>query len=503
MPLMAAVSHAASARLQEFQMHQLSKMAWSSAVLPYALGSVHPFLTEVLSMVARHLEQMNSPGAHSLLWALWTSGHPKPLDAVFCEWLHKGVDLSDMSTAVDVLLMDSEWRRDEDERMWLSLLKPGSRSGAPQRVIDKWSIAPPSSSEVLGDSSVKVIVADAPWDLSKVERNRPELAKYLQRFPSLEKWVQPTSGNHWDKLSSVIEFVERRLRLHLPTMPAAPLHLLEVLEVFAQSREHWLKVAGGAKGEVVEHTFNSRGPWRPHEVVLECGTFVGYSATRLAVQVWRHCGGPVGPRVATIEVDPIHVCIARHFLDLAGISNIVEVSLGQVRDVVPRIVENFGANTLGFIFMDYKGSIFHADLEWLELLSAIAPRGLEVADNVALPGAPLLLWRLAKSASWLLTAYAMMEFFEPNTEDWMAVGEYQGPCRPTAAAPPAPIGWQRLNWHTDHMRRRAGGLRPTEGDMFEADRVAYSRHVRRHFVAAGIEAIPWKGPPSQDQDELE
>merc|ERR1712139_89560 len=85
----------------------------------------------------------------------------------------------------------------------------------------------------------------------------------------------------------------------------------------------------------------------------------------------------------------------------------------------------------------------------------------------------------------------MIEFLEPNTEDWMAFGLYQGPLGPV---PSAPASWHRLSWHTDHMRRRASGMRPTEGDMFEEDRVAYSRHVRRHFRAAGIEAMPWCVP---------
>jgi len=63
-------------------------------------------------MVERRLDHMNSPGAHSLLWSLWTSGHETPIGTVFTTWLHFNVDLHDMSTAVDMLLMDAEWRRD-------------------------------------------------------------------------------------------------------------------------------------------------------------------------------------------------------------------------------------------------------------------------------------------------------------------------------------------------------------------------------------------------------
>jgi len=292
----------------------------------------------------------------------------------------------------------------------------------------------------------------------------------------------------------VVEFVEMRQQQQQHDASISPAvavdQVLRLLDSFAQRREHWLKVAGGAKAEVLETAFESH-PWQPHEVTLECGTFLGYSAMRLASLAHKRFSGVLGARIMTVEVDPVHACIARHFIDLAGCSRIAEVSIGQVKDVLPRFVENFGFHALGLVFMDHKGTIFHTDLESLELLNLLGPQCLEVADNVALPGAPLLLWHLAFGPSWDLKVHAMMEFLEPNTEDWMAVASYQGPA---GQAPPAPPSWQRLSWHTDHMRRRSAGLRPTEGDMFEQDRVAYSRHVRRHYLSAGITALPWHGP---------
>merc|ERR1712222_216262 len=64
--------------------------------------------------------------------------------------------------------------------------------------------------------------------------------------------------------------------------------------------------------------------------------------------------------------------------------------------------------------------------------------------------------------------------------------------------PHAPPGWQRLSWHTDHMRRRAQGMRPTEsGGMAEVDRISYARYIRDHYIAAGIEATPWTESPVQ------
>lgn len=134
---MAAIATASRKKISEFHMHHLSKLAWASAVLPYPVSQAQPLLTLVLSMVERRLSQMNSPGAHSLLWSIWSSGHPTLVSAEFTKWLQMHVDLSDMSTSVDVLLMDAEWRRASQECLWLSLLKPSSKSGSPQKVVSK------------------------------------------------------------------------------------------------------------------------------------------------------------------------------------------------------------------------------------------------------------------------------------------------------------------------------------------------------------------------------
>ncbi|CAE7209643.1 COMT [Symbiodinium sp. CCMP2592] len=482
-PLLYAVTTAVQQRLGESQLQSSTKIAWCSVVLLAEPRQLYPMLETTLSAVRRQPADMSSPSAHALLWCVWTTAFPQHPGRLFKEWLQRGIDLGDMSTAVEVLLADSEWRRDQDEDLtWIGLLQHTSRPGPCQEVIRKYSCG----RELPGWFRVQ----DGPWSKSKVSKNKPELAKYMQRFANLEKFAQPASGNHWEKLGAVIDFVEHRLSTAAPQVPDTVNEMLRLLDSFAQRREHWLKVAGGAKAEVLLHTYGLR-TWQWHEVAVECGTFIGYSAMRLALQMLaglEESPDRAGPRVFTIEVDPVQACIARHLVDLAGVSCSVEVATGQVRDVVPKIVELFGAASVGMVFMDYKGTAFHSDLDILEDTGALGIDSRLLADNVALPGAPLLLWNLAFSPSWELTAFAMTEFHEPNTEDWMALGRYCGPAGP---APAAPASWQHLSWHTDHMRRRACGLRPTEGDMFEADRVAYSRHVRRHYNAAGIQAVPW------------
>ena len=65
------------------------------------------------------------------------------------------------------------------------------------------------------------------------------------------------------------------------------------------------EIAGGGKGVVLDDLVKKLAP-QPAELVLEFGCFVGYSSTRMAYWL-RHSGG----RLLSVEVDPIHVCIAR------------------------------------------------------------------------------------------------------------------------------------------------------------------------------------------------
>merc|ERR1711972_201390 len=101
----------------------------------------------------------------------------------------------------------------------------------------------------------------------------------------------------------------------------------------------------------------------------------------------------------------------------------------------------------------------------------------------------LYIWEMTRHAAWDTSVWALQEFLEANVEDWMCVSAYLAPdFRRPAVAPP---GWQQLSWHTDHMRRRAQGMRPGERGMAEVDRVLYAEYIRSTYRQAGIEARPW------------
>merc|ERR1719171_1994241 len=115
-------------------------------------------------------------------------------------------------------------------------------------------------------------------------------------------------------------------------------------------------------------------------------------------------------RVVSLELDPVHACIARHIIDLALLAAAAESAVGQAKDTVPGLPEALGCGGAGFAFMDQRGTAFHEDLRRLEGLRLPGARGALAADNVAKPGAPVYLWHLARGqggAAYAATAWSL------------------------------------------------------------------------------------------------
>ena len=95
------------------------------------------------------------------------------------------------------------------------------------------------------------------------------------------------------------------------------------IERFSWDTGAWLKIAGDEKGAVLDDlvTFTQA------RLVLEFGCYVGYSSIRMArlLRLWQG-------RVLSVEVDPVHACIARSMLELAGLASNVDVHIGKPCD---------------------------------------------------------------------------------------------------------------------------------------------------------------------------
>lgn len=204
-----------------------------------------------------------------------------------------------------------------------------------------------------------------------------------------------------------------------------PAAVLVACEAFARHKGQWLKVAGDEKAEILGSCFRSHPP-ALSEAILEFGAFVGYTAVRLCDALGSQrgsCG------LVSLEVSPVHVCVARHLLDLALLSHRAEVRAGQAKDVLPHTTEELGALACGFAFMDHRGTIFHQDFALLEALGLFSPSPCFIADNALNPGSPVFLWRRAvchdtpsigRGEGWATEAWSLTEFSTAH-EDWMSV----------------------------------------------------------------------------------
>lgn len=193
--------------------------------------------------------------------------------------------------------------------------------------------------------------------------------------------------------------------------------LLESIEVFAAlSVGQWLKVAGGAKAEVLVSTRSGVSAMAA-SLDVELGAFVGYTATRLVALT--------GNKLATLEQDPVHLAVARWHLNKARLLALAEVFPGRIVDALPGMFEATGGCSVPFVFMDQGGGSFASDMLQLDHLCAPAPGGRLAADNVLRPGAPAFAARVLSCGASPApgSAWSLPEFLEERLgiEDWMVV----------------------------------------------------------------------------------
>ncbi|CAE8639132.1 unnamed protein product, partial [Polarella glacialis] len=288
-----------------------------------------------------------------------------------------------------------------------------------------------------GDQQREIQVLSALASVLAVDVLRPVAARWV----SMDAWSDRSwypehvlsrslndegSWYRYQKLGRLIHFVEATA-LH-----GSPQSLLHCIEGFVgESHQRWLKVAGGPKADVVDEAVRMR-PLAAHEVGMEMGCFVGYTAIRLG---WRLGGEGTGwgsslrTGVVSTELEAVHVCISRHHIDAARLSSAAEVWAGHIPWTTPRYVEQFGDLGIGFTFMDHKGTRFHQDLADCRASGALAARSRLLCDNVLKPGAPEHLWMHHRSSRCVAGAQVLSlhEFMEPDTEDWQSLRDNPPP----------------------------------------------------------------------------
>eukprot|EP00929_Paragymnodinium_shiwhaense_P107227 TRINITY_DN73302_c0_g1_i1.p1 TRINITY_DN73302_c0_g1~~TRINITY_DN73302_c0_g1_i1.p1 ORF type:complete len:1147 (-),score=266.32 TRINITY_DN73302_c0_g1_i1:43-3483(-) len=206
-------------------------------------------------------------------------------------------------------------------------------------------------------------------------------------------------GRGASKQASVLEFVKRfAKRGDLDGV-------IDSIEEYAK-RYDWLKVAGGPKARLLE------GCLQCGDAVIECGTFVGYSALVMARQLRKLGGGSV----TTVDVDAASACIARQVIEWAGAEDVVTSRIGRANDWLT----SGKLGKINVLVLDHRGTMYHEDLKAAE--SSLVSGARVIADNVLLPGAPLFLsYALRRFRD--MKIYDVPEFLRPGLDDWVVVCE--------------------------------------------------------------------------------
>ncbi|CAJ1383487.1 unnamed protein product [Effrenium voratum] len=294
---------------------------------------------------------------------------------------------------------------------------------------------------------------------------------FTERHSPLQlTWKMPTqplghTGTSYDKQCRLLQHV-------LATAQVGDAwSVVNTIERFSIEGNGWLKIAGGGKGVVLDDLIRSLAP-QPPSLVLEFGCFVGYSSTRMAYWLRRVQG-----KVISVEVDPIHACIARNVIEFAGVADHVDICIGYSEDVIPHL-KNMCAAQADAIFFDQRGTRFHTDLWMLEAESLLKPGCAVLADNVLKPGAPHFLWYLQHSPKYDFRVVSLREFAADRIEDWMAVALFKG--REESEPKVLPKALDKVAFLTDKARARSCNA---DGPC-EVDEDAWARHsqeIRRAY----------------------
>ena len=126
-----------------------------------------------------------------------------------------------------------------------------------------------------------------------------------------------------------------------------------------------LPIIGPSRGQFLDEVIEQHKP----TTILEVGTLVGYSAIRMA----RHLRD--GGRVTCVELSEERARTARANFERAGLSDRIEVIVGDARDVLPRLTGRFDMVFLDAVKEDY--------LFYLKSVEGLLHQGsVVVADNV-------------------------------------------------------------------------------------------------------------------------
>ncbi len=157
---------------------------------------------------------------------------------------------------------------------------------------------------------------------------------------------------------------------------------IRVIDEFCYKRSFMINI-GDEKGALLDDAVRRAAP----RLVLELGTYCGYSALRMARAL------PGDARIVSVEFNEANARVARRILEHAGVADRVTVVVGTLGDgggTMDALEQQHGvtAGAVDLVFIDHDKDAYLPDLERLLTRGWLHPGTVVVADNVRFPGAP-------------------------------------------------------------------------------------------------------------------
>lgn len=132
----------------------------------------------------------------------------------------------------------------------------------------------------------------------------------------------------------------------------------------------WMLHTGDKNGEILDEAVKSANP----RVILELGTYCGYSAVRMARFL------PLDGKLFTVD-KKAHVA-AKEIIAFSGLQPKVTFFSGDSEEQLRKIKKEHPDFQADFVFFDHHRTVYLRDIHVIEELGLLKPGGTIVADNI-------------------------------------------------------------------------------------------------------------------------
>lgn len=197
--------------------------------------------------------------------------------------------------------------------------------------------------------------------------------------------------------------------------------VIRVIDEYGYNESFLINV-GDEKGLILDAAVARARP----ELILELGTYCGYSALRMAVAA-------PSARIVSIEFNEANAQIARRILEHAGVGERVTIVVGTLGDggaTVDALCNSHGFDTgvIDLAFIDHDKDAYLPDLQLILDNGWLHYGSLVVADNVKMPGAPeyRAYMREKEGKFWRTVEHETHVEYQSVIKDLVLVSQYLG-----------------------------------------------------------------------------